>query len=191
MTPKPTPSLISKIDCSRAIETFLAAGMVWSPDAPTDPTAITDAYYFALNDFTKDQLVAGIQRIIRDTRNDALPWIPAANKVRWAIEQIDRAAAPALARPKARVTVYRIVGFDDLGPLIRNFAEGEHADLPLPEATRCPLAGCGCEAVDVWIPAASFGGMTRGWGARWVWAHVALAQSLKRVADGLPFERAR
>lgn len=188
MTPK--PSLISRIDCSRAIETFLAAGMVWSPDAPTDVVAITDAYYYALKDLTKDQLDRGIERIITNTRDDAKPWIPAANKVRWTIEELDRKATP-IQRGKQTAFVVRAFAVDGMGPLVRAYGEGEHTEYPAPEGMRCGEPGCACEAVNVWIPGAAFGVLTQGWGARWVWAHVALARDLKRVADGLPFEKAR
>lgn len=183
MTPKPKGSLIGKPDCARAIETFLAAGMVWSPDAPTDVAAITDAYYYALKDLTKEQLDKGIEKVITDTRNDARPWVPAANKLRWAIEEIERKDQPAAARPKAGAFVLRAFATDPMGPLARSYGEHEHQELPLLESMRCPVDNCGCEAVEVWVKAAEFGGFTQGWGARPVWAHVALEGKMKRVVD--------
>lgn len=190
MTPtKPKATLISKIDCARAIETFLAAGMVWSPDAPTDVAAITDAYYYALKDLTKDQLDKGIEKVITDTRNDARPWVPAANKLRWTIEEIERGTAGPVARPAKAVFIERAFATDPLGPLVRSYGEAEHLEYPEVGTMRCPVEGCVCDPEFVWIKAAAFGGMTDGWAARWVWGHVVLEQTLMRVKDGMPFER--
>lgn len=191
MTPSPKPSLIGRPDCSRAIETFLAAGLVWSPDAPTDVVAITDAYYYALKDLTKDQLDRGIERIITDTRNDARPWVPAANKVRWTIEELDRAVTRPGVKPTPSALVERAFATDALGPLVRLYGEREHEEYPRLTTLRCPDPTCGCAPENVWIPGATFGTLTRGWGARWVWAHVALEKQMARVKDGLPFEKAR
>jgi hypothetical protein len=173
-------------DVSRALEVMLAAGLSLSRDVTQDPTALTDAYWWSLRGSSK----ASLQKVLEETLQFGGTWIPAANELRRRCWEIDNPKRLGQSNdPKVRHdTVARANHFDDDGPCVRVYAPEEKPHLPIVTDTRCPIPNCECDPVEVWLPAAAFGGPTKGWGIRWVWGHVALEKKLKRTMDWHPIK---